>query len=64
MTVETDLLVLASANYISPPSTFFMLSLQMYIFWFSSSVVALVQSLTAGWVTVTVGRLAGLNELK
>lgn len=64
MTVETYLLVLASANYISPPFTFFVLSLQMYIFWFSNSAVALVPSLTAEWVTVTVGRLAGLNELK
>lgn len=63
MTVETYLLVLASANYISPPSTFFMLSLQMYIFWFSSSAVVLVPSLTAGWVAVTVGRLAALNEV-
>lgn len=64
MTVETYLLVLASANYLSPPFTFFKLSLQMYIFWFSYSAVAPVHSLTEEWITVTVGRLAELNELK
>lgn len=64
MTVETYLLVRASANYISPPFTFFMLSLRMCIFWFSSSAVAIARSLIAEWVTVTGGRLAGVSELK
>lgn len=64
MTVETYLLILASANYISPPFAFFMLSLQMCMFWFSDSAVALVHSLAAERVTLTEGRLAGLNGLK
>lgn len=64
MTVETYLLVLASANYISPPLTFLVLSLQMCIFWFSSSAAALVRSLAAEWEALAEGRLAGRSERK
>jgi len=60
MTLETYLLVLASANYISPPFTFFRQSLQMCIFWFSNSAIAIAHSLIE-WVTVTGGSLAELN---
>lgn len=60
MTVETYLLVLASANYISLHSLFFVQSLQMCIFWFSNSVIAIAHSLIE-WVTATGGSLADLN---